>query len=109
MSTSKKEERIIIPKITRSPDFRVIYTTGVFGALTESEGRMIFYVDRVLPRMKKSPPGAMETGEVERELQIEIHMSPVQWLSITEWMQGYVQKLEKEGRLKILRKKLIEG
>jgi len=98
--TSKEKERPVIkPKIVKSPDYKAIYTTGVFGSLTPLEGRMIFYLDRLIPRIKDEPPGDMETGEIERELLVEVHMSPQEWISISSWMQGHIKRLKEEGVL----------
>ena len=82
--------------ITKSPDFKLVYATGVFGSLTPLEGRMIFYVDRIIPAMVGN---IMKTGSVERELQVEVHMSPQEFLSICRWMQNHIERLKKEGIL----------
>lgn len=90
---------MIKPKIVKSPDYKAIYTTGAFGSLTALEGRIIFYLDRIIPRIKDEPPGDMETGEVERELLVEVHMSPPQWVSLSDWMQGHIKRLKEQGVL----------
>lgn len=96
----KGEERSVIkPKIVKSPDYKAIYTTGVFGSLTALEGRMIFYLDRIIPKIKDEPPGDMETGEIERELLVEVHMSPAEWISISEWMQSHIKRLKEKSVL----------
>jgi hypothetical protein len=84
-------------KIVRSPDYKTIYSTGVFGSVSPGEGRMIFYIDRPIPVMKDTPIGAMEVGEFERELQIEIRMSLQQWISMADWMQRHILELKKKG------------
>ncbi len=86
-------------KITRSPDFKLIYTTGAFGGLNPMEGHMIFYVDRIVPGIIEDSSGQMKTEYVERELQVEVHMSPPQFISLYSWMQNHIQRMEKEGVL----------
>lgn len=85
--------------ITKSPDFKLVYSSGIFGGLNPLEARMTFFVDRVMPKVDASKPGLMKTGVVERELQVEIHMSPQQFISIYHWMQSHIEILEKEGAL----------
>jgi hypothetical protein len=85
--------------ITRSPDFKLVYASGVFGGLNPLEARMTFFVDRVMPSVDASTPSQMKTGVVERELQVEIHMSPQQFVSIYHWMQDHIKRLEQEGVL----------
>lgn len=85
--------------IVRSPDYKTIYSSGVFGSVSPAEGRMIFYLDRPIPIMKDTPQGAMEVGEFERELQIEIRMSLPQWITIADWMQRHISELKKKGIL----------
>lgn len=99
MASKEKEGPIIKPKIVKSPDYKAIYTTGVFGSLTPLEGRIIFYLDRLIPRIKDEPPGDMETGEIERELLVEVHMSPAEWISISNWMQDHIKRLKEQGVL----------
>jgi len=85
--------------ITKSPDFKLVYSSGVFGGLNPLDARMTFFVDRVMPKVDASKPGQMITGAVERELQVEVHMSPQQFISIYRWMQNHIERLEKEGVL----------
>jgi hypothetical protein len=85
--------------ITRSPDYRTLYATGVFGGLNPLEGRIIFHLDRLIPKMKEAPLGAMETAEVERELQVEVHLSPGAFIDLYMWMKGHVESMEKTGAL----------
>lgn len=41
----------------------------------------------------------MKTETVEGELQVEIHMSPPEFVSLSHWMQSHTKRLEKEGVL----------
>lgn len=61
----EEEPRTITPVITKSPD-KVVYATGVFGGLDPSEGRIIFYLDRLVPKMKEEAIAEMVTDRVER-------------------------------------------
>jgi hypothetical protein len=93
-------------EMTESPAYRPVYASGVFGGLDPHDGRLIFFLDRIKPGMKKSPHGAMELEKVCRELQVEIHMSPSQFASVARWMMGHVQGFEK--RIKSKRKDKAE-
>lgn len=83
--------------ITKSPDFRLMYSNGVFGGLTPLEGRIIFYVDRIVPTVAEDRPGGLKTGSIERELQVEVHMSPQEFISISAWMESHIESLKKQG------------
>lgn len=94
-----EESKPLKVSIVKSPDYKAIYSTGVFGSLTPEEGRMIFYLDHPIPIIKDTPPGSMGIGGFERELQIEIRMSTAQWIGMMEWMQHHVEDLKKKGIL----------
>ena len=83
-------------RITKNPDFKMIYANGVFGGLTPIEGRITFYVDRLFPRIINEL-GAMATEYLERELQVEVKMSPGHFISIYQWMKGHIERMEKQG------------
>lgn len=87
-------EEELRPVITKSPDYKVLYATGVFGGVDPSEGRLIFYLDRQIPKMREGVPDEMTTGRTERELQVEIHVSAAEFKSIAQWMIGHVNRLE---------------
>lgn len=63
------------------------------------EGRMVFYLDRPVPKMKETPLGAMESSEFERELQVEVHLATATFLQMYEWMKKHVERMEKAGAL----------
>jgi len=107
MSTQEKK-RVPI-RVTKSPDYKVFYATGIFGGLSPREGRMIFHLDRLVPRMKEEPLGGMETGEVERELQVEVHLSMATFLDMYVWIKGHVERMEKKGILKLEEKEAPAG
>lgn len=83
-------------RITKSPDFRMIYVNGAFGSVNLREGRITFYADRIIPKITDEK-GQMSTDYIERELQIEVKMSPSEYLSLYRWMEGYVKKLKEKG------------
>jgi hypothetical protein len=84
-------------RITKSPDFKLVYSNGVFGGLSPVEGRMSFYVDRITPKLVEDLPGQMKTDYVERELQVEVHMSPQQFISTFYWMKHHIERMKKAG------------
>ncbi len=81
--------------VTESPGHRPVYASGVFGGLDPHDGRIVFFLDRIKPKMKSEPKGAMTLEKIERELQVEVHMSPSQFASVAKWMMGHVQHFEK--------------
>ena len=93
---NRKEEAKKAPiEIVESPDYKPVYATGVFGGLDPNSGRVIFFLDRIKPKMKKNPRGGMEMDRIERQLQVEIHMSASQFASVAKWMMDHVQRVHK--------------
>ncbi len=90
--------KVRVPKIeiTESGDFRAVYASGVFGGLDPNDGRMIFFLDRIKPKMKTGKKNVMQLEKVNRELQVEVHMSPNQFLSVAKWMHEHAQKFGKK-------------
>jgi len=86
-------------KITKSPDFKMCYSTGIFGGLSPLEGRMLFFVDRLVPKIVDGTMGQMATESVEREFQVEIHMSPEVFISTYKWMESHIKRMKEEGIL----------
>ena len=80
----------------QSGDFRAVYASGVFGGLDPNDGRMIFFLDRIKPKMKSGKKNVMQLEKVNRELQVEVHMSPNQFLSVAKWMHEHAQKFGKK-------------
>lgn len=87
------EESPEIPRIeiTKSPEFKVTYASGVFGALRDSEGTMIFFLDRPTPMIEE---GDMKMSHVERDLQVEIHLPYKIWVIVYNWMGENIEKVE---------------
>lgn len=56
-------------------------------------------MDNIIPKFKEKgqTPDEMELDKVERELMVEVRMSPAQFQSIARWMISHVERLEKEG------------
>jgi hypothetical protein len=88
-------------EITKHPEFRVIHINGFFGVLNPHEGDIKFYTDIAEPRIKSGGgPGEMELDRISREIQVEIRMSPANWLALAAWMEEHIKRLEKAGALK---------
>jgi hypothetical protein len=79
---------------TKSPDYKYVYATGVFGGLDPNDGRIIFFLDRLEPETMKEPVGKQKVKKVVRELQVEVHVSPSHWKSIAIWMSDHVKRFE---------------
>jgi len=91
-----------IPKfeVKKSDDYKAIFVSGVFGTLTPNEGVMVVYTDRIKPSVE--PTGALRLESVERELQVELKMSPQVFKVIALWMMKHVQEYEKRfGEIKL--------
>jgi len=99
---AKPKKAVKTPKmvVTESPDYKVTYASGVFGGLDPNDGRMIFFLDRLRPKMKKGGKGSMELDRIDRELQVEVHMSPAQFISAAKWMNDHAQKFRKNVKTK---------
>ena len=69
--------------ITKHPQFRVIHVSGFFGTLRPAEGQIKFFLDIAEPRIKTGgKPGEMELDKINRELQVEVRMSPPVWMNM---------------------------
>jgi hypothetical protein len=98
MIKRKRENPVVIPpiEIIKSPDFKVIYSTGIFGSIAPNDARIFFFIDRLEPEMKKDQPGAMQTKKVNREMQVEVHMTPYQFKSLMLWAIQHVKIYEEK-------------
>jgi len=79
---------------SKSPEFRAIYTTGVFGGIRPDDAYMILFLDRV--QTISSNDGNQTMNKINREAQAEIHMSPAQFKRIALWMQNHVKQYEQD-------------
>jgi len=95
--------------ITKHPQFRVIHISGFFGGLHPHEGEIKFYLDIAEPKIKAGgKPGEMDLDKITREMQVEVRMSPVNWMSMAAWMEQHIERLEKAGVLKREKKKPLK-
>lgn len=88
---------VVAPRFedAKSPDFKYVFATGVFGGLDPNGGRIIFFLDRIEPETTNEPmPGTSKVKKVVRELQVEVHMSPTQFKSIANWMMEHIARFE---------------
>jgi hypothetical protein len=94
----RRQQRAQAPpqiEITKSPEYKSIYTTGVFGGAVPNDCRMIFYQDRMEPAILPGGiPGQMTIGRINRELLVEVHMTPLQFKSFAQWMARHLQTYE---------------
>jgi hypothetical protein len=97
---ARKPETLLAAKkpqieVTESKGYSVVYASGVFGGIDPNDARMIFFLDRLRPHMKSGGKGGMELKRVERELQVEIHMSPHQFMAVAKWMSEHAENFGK--------------
>jgi hypothetical protein len=93
---TERSEKDVKFEISESQGYRPVYASGVFGGLDPNDGRVIFFLDRIKPGMRKEPKGAMALDKINRELQVEVHMSPPQFISVAKWMMDHAQRFEKK-------------
>lgn len=80
-------------KIVKSPDFKIIYANSTFSGIDSSEGTILLYVDRPVPKIKD---GEIELDYFERELQAEIHM-PFEICEIfSDLMKSQIERVKSE-------------
>ena len=82
----------------KSPDYKYVYATGAFGGITPTSARIIFYVDRLVPKTLKEGEnkGVLTTDKVIRELQVEVHMSPQEFEKLWKWMGERLQSYNRQ-------------
>lgn len=94
----EKSGKLVVPpefEDTKSPDYKYVYATGVFGGLDPDDGKLIFFLDRIEPETVREPhPGAQKVKKIVRELQVEVHVSPAQFKRIWLWMGEHIKRFE---------------
>ena len=103
----KKQKKQVSPlpfRVSTSENYRYVTASGVFGGMSPNDCRIIFYLDRFIPDIVPGgAPGEIKIREVNRELQVEIHMSPAQFMSMSQWMTRRVNDFEEQfGEIQIL-------
>ena len=79
-------------EISESPDFKIVYASGIFGTLNPSESTMIFYIDRPTPMMKEG--AIMKSSHLQRELQMELRMSHDTYVTVYNWMGRHIDRVK---------------
>jgi hypothetical protein len=98
---SRKREpqaQVIVPpafSLSKSPEYKIVFASGVFGGINPNDAQMIFYLDRFEPELVPDQPGTQRLSKINREFQVEIHVTPSQFKSIAQWMTQHVQNYEK--------------
>lgn len=88
-------QRIPNFEVEKSEDYKEVHLDGVFGGLTPTGAKMVLYTEEHMPKLKSSgKPGDMGLDKVIRELQVELHMSPVQFKSLLKWMEKHLENYE---------------
>jgi hypothetical protein len=91
------------PKIETSTSsaFRVVHANAFFGGLNPVEGRIVFYTDILEPQMKTGGNiGEMELERINRERQVDIRLSPMDFVNLAAWMNAHIKRLEEKGIIK---------
>ena len=88
---------VVSPKFedVNSSDYKSIFSTGVFGTLDPNGGRIIFFIDHIVPITSNDPvPGASKIDKIKREYLTEVHMTPTQFKVLAMWMNSHVKQYE---------------
>jgi hypothetical protein len=97
LSEGKSQQIVIPPRFedAKSPEYRYVFATGVFGGLDPNDGKLMYFLDRFEPETVNEPyPGTQKLKKIVRELQVEVHVSPSQFKSISIWMSEHVKRYE---------------
>jgi hypothetical protein len=97
MSRNRRRQQVgVIPQfdVTKNPEYKSVSSTGIFGGVSPNDAKIIFFLDRLEPEMVRDQPGKMRTERINRELQVEIHMSPHAYKTMSLWMQRNVTQYE---------------
>jgi len=86
-------------KITKHAEYLAVSINGLFGGLFDAEGQLILYLDRFEP--KTDATGKLSVEWINRELQVEVHLSPSTFKSIAEFMTKQVKQFEEKQKQQI--------
>ena len=100
----KKQAPPLPYRVSTSENYRCVTASGMYGDVSPNDCHIIFYLDRYVPDVVPGgEPGEMRIREVNRELQVEIHMSPAQLMSMSQWMTNQMIDFEGQyGEIQIL-------
>jgi hypothetical protein len=87
--------------VTKSPDYRIMYSDGAIGGADPYDFRLIFYIHS--PRYPEDPKKRIEV--VERVLHTELILSFKTLVELRNWLDLQVKKLEEDGLLAFEKKK----
>lgn len=90
-------------EIKKADDYKEAHLDGVFGGLNPNGAKLMVYTEEHMPKINpRGKPGNMTLDKIERELQVELHMSPVQFKSLFNWMKRHLENYEdKFGEIEV--------
>lgn len=84
-------------EVEESEDYQEIHVDSVFGGLSPNGGKMVLFMDKHIPKVQeRGPPGNVEIDKIVKVKKAELHMSPVQFKSIAQWMIQHVKEYEQK-------------
>jgi hypothetical protein len=100
----KKKAPPLPYRVSTNENYRYVTASGMFGDINTNDCHIIFYLDRYVPDVVPGgEPGEMRIREVNRELQVEIHMSPAQLMLMSQWMTDQMNDYQEQfGEIEIL-------
>ncbi|MGH2638607.1 MAG: hypothetical protein ACRDF4_04915 [Rhabdochlamydiaceae bacterium] len=94
---SKQPPYLRVPEfdVKFAPDYKILYVSGAFGGVDPIDGKLFLYLDRIIPRIKEGGQlGEMEAAnKIERDVLVELRMSPETFKALAKWMQQAAEKL----------------
>lgn len=90
-------------EIEKAEDYKEVHLDGVFGGLNPKGAKMMVYTEEHTPKVNpRGKPGDLTLDKIVRELQVELHMSPVQFKSLFKWMERHLEQYEEKfGEIEI--------
>ena len=79
---------------TKAEHYRYVYSSGVYGGVNPKDAHLIFFLNRLEPESVQGRPGSMRTAKVNQELQVEVHMSPVEFKRVAGFMASRIKLYE---------------
>ncbi|MEM1623542.1 MAG: DUF3467 domain-containing protein [Sulfolobales archaeon] len=87
-------------ELRKAEDYKTLHASGAIVTLNPNEATIIFFVEKPIPKV--NPDGSMTIETVERELLVEIKLSPVGMKSLALALLNNLQSFEKRfGEIKV--------
>jgi len=83
--------------VERSPDYRTIQVSGVFGGHRPGLFEAIIYTDEMIAdEALREPTGDPKRVKLKRTIQCRLVIDPIQAKAFAGWLQHHIENYEKE-------------